>query len=148
MKYLFLLLMIATTVNAKEYRLLEVEHFDIQYQEFKNIRDPYVSDIENLKYRVSTNFTLGLHRILYWDNKVHTEALKSGTVKTVGWHWVVGLRVNKYIDVFSEHHSRHVMEEYRATKNGHNMFPVEDSYGVKLTIIDIKNTRTLGNLFD
>ena len=147
-KALFLCLFISTNVTAKEYRLLEVEHFDMGYQEFKNQRDPYVPDTTNMKYRASTNFRLGLARTLYWDNNLHTEAVRSGTVKTVGWHWIMGVRLTKMIDLFQEHHSRHVVEEYRATKNGRNTFPVEDSYGIRITIIDLKRVNSLSDLFN
>lgn len=146
MKLLIVLLsLISANAFAAEYRLLDVEHFDIRYQEFKNMRDPYVPDTTDWKYRVSTNFRLGLAKTIYWDNNVHTEAVQSGTVKTVGWHWILGLRVSKYIDLFAEHHSRHVMEEYRPTKDGHNVFPVEDSYGIKITIIENQDKKTLGS---
>lgn len=147
-KALFLCLFISTNVTAKEYRLLEVEHFDMGYQEFKNQRDPYVPDTTNMKYRASTNFRLGLARTLYWDNNLHTEAVRSGTVKTVGWHWIMGVRLTKMIDLFQEHHSRHVVEEYRATKNGRNTFPVEDSYGIRIIIIDLKRVNSLSDLFN
>ena len=101
-----------------------------------------------MKYRASTNFRLGLARTLYWDNNLHTEAVRSGTVKTVGWHWIMGVRLTKMIDLFQEHHSRHVVEEYRATKNGRNTFPVEDSYGIRITIIDLKRVNSLSDLFN
>jgi len=83
-KALYLMFFISMSASAKEYRLLEVEHFDMGYQEFKNIRDPYVPYTTNMKYRASTNFRLGLARTLFWDNTLHTEAVRSGTVKTVG----------------------------------------------------------------
>ena len=146
-KALYLLFFISMSASAKEYRLLEVEHFDMGYQEFKNIRDPYVPDTTNMKYRASTNFRLGLARTLFWDNTLHTEAVRSGTVKTVGWHWITGIRLTKKIVLFQEHHSRHVVEEYRGTKNGRNTFPVEDSYGIRITIIDLKQVNSLSDLF-
>lgn len=149
MKLLLVLIMLITnTARAGEYRLLSLEQFDLSYQEFKINRDPYVPDTSHWKYRASTTFRIGIADTLYWHNNLHTEAVANGTVKTVGWHWIVGLRVSKYIDLFAEHHSRHVMEEYRPTRDGRNTFPVEDSIGIRFKIINDTKPKTIGDWFN
>jgi hypothetical protein len=149
-KFIIFVFIVSTSALGKprEYRLIDLEHFDMQYQEFKNNRDPYVPDTTKWGYRATANFRLAVHHIFYWDNSIHTESVDNGTVKTVGWHWLLGLRVSKNLDIFSEHHSRHVMEEYRPTKNGSNTFPLEDSYGIRYTVYDNPKKSTLGSLFD
>ena len=155
MRLLWILLMLVSarsfaqdaqpSVQASRYHLLDVEYLDMTYQKFKDIRDPYVPN-DTLAYRISTNYRLSLMRVLYWDNQLHMEAAPSGTPTTVGWHWIVGIRLTDGIDIFDEHHSRHVMEEYRATNDGHNVFPVEDSFGIKFKFIEDHNdnNKTIG----
>lgn len=137
----------AQTVKSKHsgYRLLSLEYHDITYNKFTANRDPYVPDRDDWRDRASTNFRIAILHTLYWDNYVHTESVKTGTVKTVGWHWVAGLRLNKYMDIFQEHHSRHVMEEDRPTKNGKQVFPVEDSYGIKFKFVDDPYKKSVGD---
>lgn len=142
MKPLLILLLVLSTSalgqsrSASKYRLLSLEDFSISYAQFDHHRDPYVPERDDWLYRASTDFNISVLHTIYWHNNVHTEAVRSGSVKTVGWHWVLGLRVNKYMDLFHEHHSRHVMEEDRESVNGKNVFPVEDSYGIKFKIVE------------
>jgi hypothetical protein len=119
--------------------LLSLDHFSLTYQEFDNRRDAYVPSIENWKYRATANFDLSLLGFLYWDNKVHTEGIDSGAVKTVGWHWFTGARLTGWLDLFKEHHSYHVMEEQAPEDIGR--FPVEDSIGIRVRFIDNPNNR-------
>ena len=145
---LMILLTSPTLAAGKEY-FLNLEYLDMQWQKFKDQRDPYVPEYnDDWAYRVSTNFRFAAFNVLYWDNNLHMEALDSGTPKTTGWHWTIGLRVTKILDIFAEHHSRHVMEDARAKINGQNQFPVEDSYGVRLIIFDNQpNRKSLSSLF-
>src|SRR5690349_5709266 len=129
---LFFLIFVSTAAFSQQqtreskfsgYRLLDIEYFDVKYQEFQHNRDPYAPEYDGRwAYRASANFRLNLFESFYWDNNVHTEAIQSGTVKTVGWHWEAGLRISESIDIFHEHHSRHVMEEDRPTRGGGNVF--------------------------
>lgn len=142
-------LLLATTADGREYHLLNLEYQDVTYQKFKDERDPYVPEYDNrMDYRVSTNFRVGmLNNLMYWDNQVHMEALDTGVPKTVGWHWVLGLRVTDQIDLFQEHHSRHVMEENVSTRDGKSAFPVENSYGIKIKLIDNPAKNTISGWF-
>lgn len=139
----------AGRADGKEYRLLNLEYQDVAYQKFKGQRDSYVPEYDNrMDYRVSTSFRVGmLNNLIYWDNKVHMEALDTGVPKTVGWYWVLGLRVTDQIDIFQEHHSRHAMEEAGTTRDGRSTFPVEDSYGIKIKLIDNPAKNTISGWF-
>lgn len=122
---------------AGEYKLLTMESFEMKYSDFKSQRDPYAMEYtEDWAYRAATSFRYSILGVLYHDNYVHCEGLDSGVVKTVGWQWTIGLRLHRNVDVFADHHSRHVMEDYRPTVNGRNQFPVEDSYGIKFIVVE------------
>lgn len=88
--------------------------------------------------RAALGFRFNILGSLYWDNYVHMEA--TSVPKTVGWHWMLGLRVHPSVDLFHEHHSRHLMDEMSTTNQsydgriGRNNFPVEDSYGIRFNI--------------
>lgn len=156
-----LLLVLATALSASaygqenkysKYHLLSVEDFSTSFAKFEHQRDPYLPQYDGQwTYRARADFNVAVMHTLYWHNSVHTEAAESGPVKTVGWHWILGLRLNKYMDLFHEHHSRHVMEEdppqrYDGKTSG--VFPVEDSYGIKFKFIeDGSRKRSLGDWF-
>lgn len=136
MKYFILLLLIFSIPAKAEYNL-GLEYFDITYGKYKDMRDPYVPYYDGLfTYQIATNFRVHLGHMLYWDNNVRTDAVKS-RVATVAWHYVVGLRVHKNIDIFWDHESRHVFDrEPLLGGPDKNVFPVYDRYGIRLKIID------------
>jgi len=126
-------------------QLLNVEYFDITYAKFRENRDPYTPEFDGQwKYRLATNFRISLGHLIYWDNQVHTEAL-TNEVKTVGWHYFVGIRLHSKIDLYWEHHSRHVMEEQRPKDplDKSNVFPVEDSVGIRFKFIEDNTKNSL-----
>jgi len=62
---------------------------------------------------------------------------------TVGWHWEFGGELTDGIELYYEHHSRHVMDSeqpyfYDVDSNTlyRHRFPVEDSIGIRFTIVD------------
>jgi hypothetical protein len=89
-------------------------------------------------HRAALQFRFNILDSLYWDNRAHTEVAASA-VRTVGWWWTLGLRVHPQLDLFWEHHSRHIVDEQvpgremYPTQQSRN-FPVEDSYGLKLNV--------------
>lgn len=137
----------SSAVYAANYGL-NLEHFDMKFGKFLDNRDPYTPDygIAEWDYRVELNLRFNWAGIIYFDQHPHFEAVNA-TPKTVGWQYELGLHITDQIDVFHNHHSRHVMEDFRARVNGHNTFPVEDLYGVKFTVVDQPgNRRGLSNL--
>jgi hypothetical protein len=128
----------ATAAHAGEWKLLNVERLDLEYTKLEpSMRDPYVPQYTgSWRERAALRWRVSILGPIYWDNNVHTETLKSGEVKTVGWEWEAGLRLNKYIDIFHHHHSRHVMEDVPEKRfRGGNQFPVEDGYGIRFKFI-------------
>jgi hypothetical protein len=117
---------------------LKLTKFDINQEKFKpGRRDPYAPEYDgDWNYRSSANFDVSLFTNIYWNNYVHTESTTSGSVKTVGWEWTGGIKLFPQVDLFTHHHSQHIMESFRPTKDGKNTFPIEDSFGVKFRIID------------
>ena len=138
MKCLFWVLLIFTSAPAWGRSPVAMEHFSLQLQQFDHNRDPYVIEYtDDWLYRVQMNADFSLLGALYMHNRVHTEAIRSGPVKTVGWHWELGLRLHENVTIFHEHHSRHVMEERPPVPEGRTRgYPVEDSYGLRITIIE------------
>jgi hypothetical protein len=126
---------------AASYCLLCVDSIDLRYQKFKEgRRDPYAPGWDSeWDYRAGLEWNLQLLRWGFWENDVHTEALESGIVKTVGWHWRLGIRLPfMRSEIFHEHHSRHVMDEGPRERDGGripaNRFPVEDSIGLRMNL--------------
>lgn len=134
---LLILGFLATSAEAGEYRLLEIDRVDFEAQKLRpENRDPYSPQFtENWRERAAIKWDITILEYGYWRNNVHTETAGSGsTVKTVGWEWEAGVRLGKYADVFHYHHSRHIMEgepEARFNEGKGNQFPVEDALGVR-----------------
>lgn len=135
-----LILWVCNAQVAYSRQLLELEEVYMTGAKLNGAsRDPLAPQYT---YRWEDRATLGFRfnvlGALYWDNILHTETAV-GAPKTVGWHWILGMRVVPELDLIYEHHSRHLMDypspsdilyEDRTKDN----FPVEDSYGIKLNI--------------
>ena len=68
---------------------------------------------------------------------MHGETVQTGVFRSVGWHWEAGIRVTNRVILFHEHHSRHVLEQPPEKRfNAGSQFPVEDSNGIKLILIN------------
>ena len=130
------------SVNATTYRLLEVETLDFRYQKFKDRRDPYIPNYDkDWDYRAALDWDLTSLRYVFWDNSVHVEGLKDGRVKSVGWHWFLGVKIPIWnVDIYHEHHSQHVMDQDPMERSGeplpqgYRKFPVEDSFGIRFNL--------------
>jgi len=73
-----------------------------------------------------------------WDHHIHTETIDSGAVKTVGWRWKAGFELGKHLEIYHNHHSKHIMDERvdnPAYGGKTNQFPVEDSFVVTVKFI-------------
>lgn len=136
------------TAKADEWKLLDVEKLDVVYSKLdKKNRDPYAPTYTNRwNDRASLQWRVSILSRVYWDNDCHVETIDTGAVKTVGWHWDAGVRINKYFSVFQEHHSRHIMEETPEKRNeAGNQFPVENAVGLRVKLIEEKSGRSLFN---
>jgi hypothetical protein len=122
-----------SSLNAAEYRLLDVDQLDMSYEKFTKRRDAQAPQygLKDWDHRVSMDVDFRLLRYGFWENWIHTEAIP-GKVKTVGWDWKLGANLGRYVDVYYHHHSQHVMDEPQIETGN----PVEDSYGFRLKFID------------
>jgi hypothetical protein len=146
MKSIILLALLwAGTAQAGDYRLLDVDRLDLEYGKFvPTTRDPYVPQYAGRwRDEIALQWDVTLLQWGYWRNHVHTETTDpSGSVTTVGWQFELGVHLGDRVDVYREHHSRHVMEaepEHRF-EAAHAQFPVEDLYGVRLHIYGKERT--------
>lgn len=129
-----------TLGQRPRYRLLDVDRLDFTYQRLRpETRDPYAPEYTGQwRERAALEWDLRLFRYGYWRNNIHTETVNpSGVVKTVGWQWELGVELGKYLDLFTSHHSRHIMEEAAPEDrfDSSNQFPVEDAYGIRLKLL-------------
>lgn len=138
-KFLPMLLLLAGTAQARELLGLEEMYMTGAYLNPAS-RDPlapqYTGDWDT---REALAFRFNVLGALYWDNQLHMETAL-GAPRTVGWHWMLGMRLTPQLDMFYEHHSRHTLDQtsgsndlYRGDPTRDN-FPVEDSYGIRLNI--------------
>jgi hypothetical protein len=126
------------------YKLLDVDYLAIHLAKFGDNRDPLTPDVPMEDYvgRVSAKFQLRIMDIWYWRNDVHVEGTDA-QFRTVGWNFELGLHVNKWVDTYYEHHSRHRLDSNYPGESAAR-FPVEDSYGVTLNFY--QTTRVRQNL--
>lgn len=130
----------ATKALAKELYILEPRDIYIETYKYTSMRDPYLYPIDKeLEYGMSFNTNLTIARYggfqLYWKNNLHfDQSSYSGHIKHAGWQYELGLplffkkKVPK-IELFKQHHSRHLLEETRTT-----LFPVYDRYGLRFSM--------------
>jgi hypothetical protein len=127
----------------------------MEFARFGCNRDPIVPELDcnDWRGRTSINSNLRLLETIYWSNDVHAEGTDAA-FKTVGWHFELGVNVSKYVDLFYEHHSRHVMDQGNAVHISHDgryrfsKFPIEDSYGIRLIFYESGSKRkTLADKF-
>jgi hypothetical protein len=117
---------------------VEVERLSLRLAKFQENRDPQTPQYDQSEYygRAGLDFDLRVLRYGFVENYVHTESKRDGTVATVGWHWMAGLRLYPGIDVFQEHHSQHILDTpSQVNRVSTNKFPVEDSFGVRFNIV-------------
>jgi hypothetical protein len=111
----------------------------MQTAKFGCNRDPIIPEVgcSEWKGRVALNADFRMLGAGYWKNQVHGEGTDSA-FKTMGWHFEVGINITSYLDLFYEHHSRHVLDQGDAHHSSHDgsttssKFPVEDSYGIRM----------------
>lgn len=121
--------------------LIEADRVDFEYYKINGLRDPYAPQYDELwDYRAALRWDLTILKYGYMLNDTHTEGLKDGRVKTVGWQWELGLHLTDNIDIFEFHHSRHIFDVNAKQRDGSDLpgkgknFPVENSWGLRVTL--------------
>lgn len=129
--------------NSYAWSLIDVKDLDLEYIKLnKNNRDPYAPEYTGMwKEQIALKWDLALLKYGYWNNHVHTETVEpSGVVKGVGWQYELGIHVDKYVDIFKMHHSRHILDQEpdELFPHSRNQFPVEDGYGIRINLLKFK----------
>ncbi len=128
--------------TTREWHLLEPR--DVYIDTYRNevVHDPYIyPEDQYLTYGSTFNIDANLLKWgpygLYWLNQLHfDQSGQDGRIKHAGWQYELGLTVwvdkydNPRIELFKQHHSRHVLDEYREEH-----FPVYDRVGVRFRLI-------------
>ena len=149
MKFLMLFLLLFSSKAFSQnqsilsnIKLLDVDQFYIDYEQFRNRRDPYLYEYnDRWRDRTTVKFDISLLGALYFDSRLHMETLDTGTFKSGGWEWYAGIRVASWLDAFMHHHSQHVFEKNVVTVDGKNTFPVEDAFGIRIKLIEDSNKK-------
>lgn len=131
----------AVKAEARDLYLLEPKDIYIDAFKYESMHDPYLAPIDkDLLYGAAFNTDFNVFRYkkvaLYWKNRLHfDQAGSSGHIKHAGWEYELGLPLwidkgKPKIELFKQHHSRHVLEEVR---DAH--FPVYDRFGVRIRLL-------------
>lgn len=125
---------------------LALDKFSLKLMRFTCNRELQTPDIECADYygRVATEFDLTILKYGFWRNEVHGEGTQAKFM-TIGWHWEMGIRLTDQIEIYHDHHSRHVLDReqrYEWREASHTWapikYPVEDSYGIRIIFYERK----------
>lgn len=130
----------STPALAGNLHLLEPKDVYLEYYKYTSMHDPYLYPIDREIYQgasFNTDFNIIRYKdfLIYWKNNLHFDQSRvSGHIKHAGWQYEIGLPLlmakdSTKIELFKQHHSRHVLEETRSTH-----FPVYDRYGVRFRL--------------
>lgn len=130
--------------ESSNFKLIELQSMGMEYRHIRNYRDAYfpkyetiegkcVGSTECFKYGANALFDLDLFKYkqygIFWRNDVHMDATNK-QVRHVGWHWEVGFPlVPEKLEVFTRHHSRHVLESEPQIEQN---YPLRDEYIMRL----------------
>lgn len=154
-RFLLTLTLLLTSVSeAAELRLLDLDYLGMEYRKHVNYRDSYYHDYEIVDGKCSFqsecfgyganilfDFTLVQFPLninyepvrLFWRNDVGMDSTNK-QVRQVGWLYEFGLALGKDIELFTRHHSRHVLE----AENTYYGFPLRDEYVIRFNIYERK----------
>lgn len=146
-RYILALMLLASPAYARgNYSLFEVEKLDIKHSRMAaESRDPYAPWHTGSWYTKSElEWRINMLGPIYWDNNMHMEMIDPTTVKTVGWRYELGIRIFRSLSIYWGHHSRHILDEPGAENYvGPVQFPVEDTLGIRVKIVEEKIGRSL-----
>lgn len=136
MKYL-LLLLFSTNLYAYDLGLskrepVTIKEMYIEYRDIQNWRNPYYGAKDDWKFTSEFQSTVEVYELLYHTNKFHFSMDRS-QIRHAGWEYYLGFRLTKWLRIFKYHHSEHMLEQ--EPEQVGNIFPVEDSYGVRIDFI-------------
>ncbi len=85
--------------------------------------------VDNVKERLDLSVNLSLLKYLYLDNTVHS-LTDPYQFRLVGWHYQFGVHFGRNIDVYYEHFSQHILDNY------YDNYPLENLVGVKIKLYE------------
>jgi len=108
--------------------VLTLDEVSIDAYRIESHRDPYfIEDTDKFTHGGNFNLNLRAFNYLFCENIIHIAGTDS-QIREGGWKFRAGINLGKYLDVFYKHHSRHVFERARNSKQ----FPLDNFYGVRL----------------
>jgi len=141
MKMLVLIFsLLSSQLNAEELKIATPRDIYVDVYNNQTVHDPYIYPAdEQLGYGANFNLDFNIVKYgsysLYWNNLLHFDQSKeTGKVVHGGWQFELGIPVyvvdnNPKIELFHQHHSRHVLD---AKRDSH--FPVYDRAGIRFRI--------------
>ena len=145
MRYLLSLcamLILATSAEADDFHLLELNTFSMDYAKIASNRDGYYPyddpgteyyDTETWDYAVAVNFDLEMAAYrgvrLHWQNRV--EGASTDTqFRMVTWDFRWGLQLGDRVEAFFDHTSSHILDEVPEEPRSYGL---KNVYGVEIT---------------
>jgi len=135
----------ASPPKRTSLRLFRLERMRLTGQQFLGLREPMAPQYAPTawdKY-ADAEFDWNILGVVFMENRVHLATLHTGQVKTAGWQWNLGVSVGYGVDVMYSHHSQHLLDEPDSVACGRsNCFPVDDRYGLRITVYEDKGARS------
>lgn len=129
--YLLSVTLLATSVQASELRLLDVDEVSVDTWKTIARRDPYQPEYTD-RWTSGTQFNLGLRmlEIFRWDNHFHMDSTGS-QLRNAGWQFQVTMDYFSRIEPFYYHHSQHALDTTGTDDpNSSRDFPLIDRVGL------------------
>ena len=114
----------------------KVYKLDLTFKKIFHNAEPMDYSIRHRDWTTAWSAESGVEwRAWYLDADFHLESAFS-KVTSVGLHFENGFRLGSYVDVFWEHHSRHMADQVGYT--GTSKYPLWDSLNVRLHFIPVR----------
>ncbi len=88
------------------------------------------------KERLDVNINFSFLKIGYINNTIHS-LTDANQFRLIGWHYQVGVRLGKWVDIYGDHFSQHLLDTQLSN------FPVENSAGIKFYLYRLDRARGL-----
>jgi len=143
-KIIILCLLFSVPVQA--FEIVQLKDVEVEYRKYRHggynplINGYGLQDKEADTY-LGISLDTDFFHYFYFNNLVHGTSDRPmsyngyGQFRTIGWEYHIGLRVTEFLKVEYRHHSQHILDHY-----GNQPFPVDNSFGFKLTLYESKAT--------
>lgn len=114
--------------EAQAWELLELSELSVDYHRYRRGGRDMLLYPEIPKERINTNIHTTVLEFLHWDSTILAQTTDA-QYRSIGLETRISLSVSKYIDVFMEHQSLHLIDRDHSYME---RFPVTDTVGVKI----------------